>query len=319
LSRSAVSCPEAPSATIALDTPVTGNLITRREVAKSKYRLNFIHTLPFIFVHAMALGVFFVGFSWIALLVCVVLYWVRMFGITAGYHRYFSHRSYKTSRAFQFVLAVLGNASVQMGPLWWAAHHRHHHRHSDTEEDTHSPHIHGLLWSHAGWFLSPDHADTDEKAVRDLMKFPELVWINRHHKAVPILLAAALYLTGWALHVWAPALGVTGIQMLIWGFFLSTVILYHGTFTINSLAHIFGYRTFETTDSSRNNWLLAILTMGEGWHNNHHRYPSSERQGFYWWEFDLTHFVLRGLEKLGLVWDLRTPPQELLEKGRAGA
>jgi stearoyl-CoA desaturase (delta-9 desaturase) len=316
---------QEPEAEITGDLPPTApgsveiTYVTNKAVKRSEFTpiQNALHTLPYIGVHVGALLVFFVGFSWIALATCLLLYWVRMFGITGGYHRYFSHRSFKTTRTFQFILAVLGNASAQMGPLWWAAHHRHHHRHSDTEDDTHSPHIHGFLWSHTGWFLSPRHAETNGKEIRDLVKYPELIWLNENHSVVPILLASSLFGLGLALAAWAPWLGTNGLQMLIWGFFLSTVILYHGTFTINSLAHIFGYRTFETRDSSRNNWLLAILTMGEGWHNNHHRYPSSERQGFYWWEFDLTHLVLRGLEKVGIVWDLREPPREILESGRS--
>lgn len=272
---------------------------------------------PFAAMHLACLMAFWVGVSWIAVATCIVLYYVRMFGITGGYHRYFSHRSFKTSRAFQFVLAVLGNASVQMGPLWWAAMHRHHHKHSDTEDDHHSPVIYGFLWAHVGWFLSTVNQHTDEKLVKDLTKFPELVFLNRHYKVVPILLALSLYLIGHALYLWVPALGTNGLQMLTWGFFISTVLLYHGTFTINSVGHVFGTKRYKTGDESRNNWMLAFITLGEGWHNNHHRYPWSERQGFFWWELDITHYALRVFEMLGLVWDLKTPPKEVLEEAAA--
>ncbi|WP_242056678.1 MULTISPECIES: acyl-CoA desaturase [unclassified Nostoc] len=234
-----------------------------------------------------------------------------MFGITAGYHRYFSHRTYKTTRWFQFILAVLGNSSAQLGPLWWAAHHRHHHRYADTEQDIHSPVVHGFCWSHVGWVMCPKYSKTDEKLVRDFAKYPELRWLNRFHMIAPIVLGIAVTAIGLVLQLYIPQLKTTALQMLVWGFCLSTLLLYHTTFTINSLAHIFGDRRFNTTDTSCNNWFLALITLGEGWHNNHHYYPASERQGFYWWEIDVTHYILKLLSWLGIVWDLRTPPQAI--------
>lgn len=279
-----------------------------------EFLLDFRASLPFLTVHLGCLLVFWAGFSWSALAVCLALYVVRMFGITAGFHRYFSHRSFKTSRWFQFLLGVLGTSAAQRGPLWWAAHHRYHHRHSDSEHDIHSPGLHGLIWSHIGWIFSRNSTPWDPREVRDWMRFPELTFLTRWHMLVPLGLALALYGLGWALQVLMPQLGTNGLQMLAWGFFVSTFLLYHGTFTINSLAHVIGYRSYNTEDDSRNNWFLSLLTLGEGWHNNHHRYPASERQGFFWWEFDPTHWILRTLSTFGLVWGLKAPPRHILEE-----
>jgi stearoyl-CoA desaturase (Delta-9 desaturase) len=283
---------------------------------RSEFLMDFVRNIPFLSVHLACLLAFVCGFSWWAVALCVALYAIRMFGITAGFHRYFSHRSYSTSRTFQFLIAVLGTSAAQRGPLWWAAHHRHHHRHSDTEEDTHSPILHGFVWSHIGWTISRHSSPTNYKAVRDLMKFPELVLLNRFHLVVPALLGLGVFLLGWGVGVYFPETGISGFQFLIWGFFISTVLLYHGTFTINSLCHVIGSKRFETNDESRNNWFLALITLGEGWHNNHHRYPSSERQGFYWWEIDLTHVALRLLSYAGIVWDLRTPPKHIYDEAQ---
>ncbi len=271
---------------------------------------------PFVLIHIGSLLVFWVGVSYPAVIVCFALWFVRMFGITAGYHRYFSHRAYKTSRFFQFVLAVLGNSSVQLGPLWWAAHHRHHHLYVDTEQDIHSPIMSGFWWSHMGWIMCPKYAETNEKAIRDFAKYPELRLLNRFPTVVPIALALAVTGVGMLLQQYVPQLGTNGLQMLAWGFFLSTLVLYHTTFTINSLAHTFGTRRFDTDDTSRNNLFLALITLGEGWHNNHHYYPASERQGFYWWEIDIAHYMLQVLAWLGVVWDLKTPPKAIYDKSR---
>ena len=269
-------------------------------------RITFLGSLPFISVHLGCLLVFWAGFSWLALAICAVLVGVRMFGITAGYHRYFSHRAFKTSRAFQFVLAWIGASAAQMGPLWWAAHHRHHHRYSDTEKDVHPPR-NGFFWAHVGWILAEINVPTNRKLVRDLVRFPELRFLNEYYMIPPILLVLALLVLG----IFLP--GATPFQLLAWGFFLSTTILYHLTFSINSLTHRFGRRRYPTTDSSKNSFILAILTMGEGWHNNHHYYPGSERQGFFWWEIDFTHYILKVLSWFGIVWDLHAPPKEILE------
>jgi stearoyl-CoA desaturase (delta-9 desaturase) len=280
---------------------------------------NAIKWSVFWLVHAMCLFALWVGFSWVALVVCLALYVIRMFAITGGYHRYFSHKSYQTSRVFQFFLAFLGATSAQKGPIWWASHHRHHHRHSDTPEDMHSPIMHGIYYAHVGWVLSSQFVTPRLELVKDLMKFPELRLLERFHILPPVLLGIFTFYLGVALEHWAPGLGTNGMQMLVWGFFISTVLLYHGTFCINSAAHLIGNRRFKTTDDSRNHWLLALITLGEGWHNNHHRYPGSERQGFYWWEIDITHYTLKALSWFGLVWNLREPPERIYQEARENA
>lgn len=281
--------------------------------ATGEKRIDWLRTIPYIGMHLACLAVFWVGWSPVAVITAVMLYLVRMLAITGFYHRYFSHRSFKTSRALQFIFAVIGAASVQRGPIWWAAHHRHHHVTTEGHEDPHSPARHGLLWSHTGWFLSREHFPIRHERVKDLLRYPELRFLDRFDIVVPVLLALALFFTGSVLESQAPGLGTNAGQMLVWGFFVSTVALYHGTFTINSLAHRWGSRRYATRDDSRNNLLLALLTLGEGWHNNHHHYPASARQGFYWWEVDLTYYFLRFLESIGLVWDLRPVPVERRE------
>jgi stearoyl-CoA desaturase (Delta-9 desaturase) len=211
---------------------------------------------------------------------------------------------------------VLGASAVQRGPIWWAAHHRHHHAYSDQPEDVHSPRQRGFIWSHAGWFLSKRHFAPDLSRVRDLLRYPELRLIDRYDVLVPVALAATLWLMGTALETWAPQLETSGWQLLVWGFFVSTVVCYHATYTINSLCHRFGHRRFATSDDSRNNFWLALLTFGEGWHNNHHHYPASARQGFYWWEIDLTYYGLKLLEALGIIWDLKPVPAPALTRNR---
>lgn len=278
--------------------------------------IDWLRTIPFIGMHVACLGVIWVGWSPVAVTTAVALYLVRMFAITGFYHRYFSHRSFKTSRITQFVFAVIGASSVQRGPSWWAAHHRQHHAATEQENDPHSPVQHGLLWSHTAWFLTRESFPIQEKRVRDLQSFPELRFLDRFDMVVPFLLALALFVTGVALERFAPQLGTSGAQMLIWGFFISTVVLYHGTFTINSLAHSWGRRRYNTADNSRNNFWLALLTLGEGWHNNHHHYPATAKQGFYWWELDITYYLLKAMSALGLVWDLKPIPVERRDSNR---
>lgn len=280
-------------------------------------RIDWLRVFPFIGMHLMCLGVIWVGVSWFAVCVAALLYALRMFAITGFYHRYFSHKAFKTSRAVQFLFALLGSTSVQRGPLWWAAHHRNHHRHSDTEHDLHSPVTRSFFWSHMGWFLTRRGFRTDHAVIRDLAKYPELRWLDRFDILLPVALATALFLLGGWLQRAHPELGTSAAQLLIWGFFISTVALFHATVTINSLAHRWGRRRFDTNDHSRNNWLLALLTFGEGWHNNHHHFPGSARQGFRWWELDLTYYGLRLMAGLGLVWDLRPVPVNL-KRGRSG-
>ncbi|MSR22409.1 MAG: acyl-CoA desaturase [Gemmatimonadetes bacterium] len=255
--------------------------------------------IPFAIIHLAALGVLWSGFTVTSVVMCVTLYLVRMWAVTAGFHRYFAHRSYKTSRGFQFFLAFLGQTSAQRGVLWWSAIHRHHHRHSDTPQDVHSPRHEGFFFSHVGWIFSKRKSRADYSTVQDLAQYPELRWLDEH----PYLPAAALGVGCYLFAGW-PGLFV--------GFILSTVILYHCVFSINSLAHVVGNQRYVTADDSRNNWWLAIITLGEGWHNNHHRYQSSTRQGFFWWEVDISYYVLKVLFWAGLVRDLRAPPKALL-------
>jgi stearoyl-CoA desaturase (delta-9 desaturase) len=280
-------------------------------------RIDWLRAAPFIAMHVACVCVLWVGVSPVALAVAGALYAVRMFALTGFYHRYFSHRTFRTSRTVQFVFALIGASCVQRGPLWWAAHHRHHHRHTDTPQDPHSPGVHGFLWSHAGWFLTPRNFRTDLSRVPDLAKYPELRVLDRYDTLVPVLLAAGLYGLGVLLKHVAPGLGTSGGQMLVWGFVVSTIVLFHATVTINSLAHRFGSRRFDTRDDSRNNVWLALLTFGEGWHNNHHFFPGSSRQGFRWWEIDLTWYGLRLMSALGLVHGLKPVPAWVLAKARS--
>lgn len=282
----------------------------RTEDGSSPYHVQPVRCVPFILTHLACLLVFWTGASWAAVLTALFTYYLRAFGLTAGYHRYFSHRAFKTSRAFQFLLAAVGNAAAQMGPLWWAAHHRHHHGAVEKPEDVHSPVRHGFLWAHMGWILSGRFRRTDMDRVPDWGRFGELRFLDRYYLLAPLAFAVALYLWGEGLDALAPSLGTSGPQMVVWAFFVSTVLLYHTTFAINSVAHVLGRRRFDTPDNSRNSLILSLLTMGEGWHNNHHQYPSSERQGIAWWEIDLTHYILVALSWIGVVWDIRRPPVE---------
>ena len=279
-------------------------------------RVDWFRILPFIFLHAACIGVIWTGWSWTAVITAVGLYLVRMFAITGFYHRYFSHKAFKTGRFWQFLFAVLGNASVQRGPIWWAAHHRHHHRYADQEKDVHSPLQHGFWWSHIGWLTSQANFPTQKKYVKEWLKYPELRWLNRFDTIVPILLAGLLYVSGALLATHAPQLGTNGPQMLIWGFFISSVLLLHGTLTINSLDHMFGSRRYDTPDTSRNNPILALITLGEGWHNNHHHYAVSACQGFYWWEIDITYYILVVLSWMGIVQELRSVPERVRNNNR---
>jgi stearoyl-CoA desaturase (delta-9 desaturase) len=275
---------------------MTANVV---KASESTDKVQWVLMLPFWGVQAAAIiGVILLGWSWTGLALALGLYAVRMFGLTAGYHRYLSHRSYKTSRVMQFLLALLGTTAAQKGPLWWAAHHRRHHKYSDMPEDVHSVAQRGFWWAHVGWILVDRYQSTDVERVRDLARFPELRWLNRYHLLPPIAMAVGLY-AAW------------GAWGLVWGFLVSSTLLWHGTFCVNSLAHLIGRRRYQTTDRSRNSFLIALFTLGEGWHNNHHYYQRSERQGFFWWELDITHYVLTGMSWLGLVWDLHAPPRHV--------
>jgi stearoyl-CoA desaturase (delta-9 desaturase) len=256
------------------------------------------YKFAFVAIHLLAVAAFFVELTWSALAVGVCFYVFRMFAITAGYHRYFAHRSYKTGRRFQFLLAVLGATAAQRGPLWWAANHRTHHRRADTADDPHSP-VRGFFWAHAAWILAQSPDAPGAAHIKDWLKYPELRWLDRFQWVPP---------TGLLLLCYA----IAGESGLVWGFLVGTVLLYHATFLVNSVCHIVGTRRYSTADGSRNNAVVALLTMGEGWHNNHHHYPRSARQGFRWWEVDISYYALYLLARLGVVWDLRTPPANKL-------
>jgi stearoyl-CoA desaturase (Delta-9 desaturase) len=263
--------------------------------------------IPFVIVHLGCLAAIWTGITWQALAIGVALYWLRIFAIGAGYHRYFSHRAYATSRTFQFILALLAQTTAQKSVIWWASKHRHHHLHSDTGEDVHSPRHKGFIYSHMGWIFARKHDGPDLAKVADLTRYPELMWLHRFEILPAVVLGALCYL-------------VAGWPGLVVGFLWSTVLVYHATFCINSLAHVSGSKRYVTGDDSRNNWLLAVFTMGEGWHNNHHAYQSSVRQGFRWWEIDPTYYLLRALSWLGVVWDLKIPPEPVLRnEQRLGA
>ena len=258
-------------------------------------------TVLFTAVHVAAVVGAVALWSWSGLALAIGVYFVRMFVVTAGYHRYFSHRAFKTSRVFQFMLAVGAQSAAQKGVIWWASHHRWHHKHSDTPKDVHSAKLRGFWYSHVGWVLSSAWNDTHPPEVADLARYPELRFLN--HSAMEVIptvvLAVAFLVFG-------------GLHGLVWGFMVSTVMLWHGSFSINSLSHLFGRRRYETSDDSRNNWWLALITTGEGWQNNHHHYQSSANQGFRWWEIDVTYYLLRLLETVGVVWDLRRPPADVM-------
>jgi stearoyl-CoA desaturase (Delta-9 desaturase) len=282
--------------------PVPGH---RQQHARSSGVPNWLRCVPFILLHLPPLAILWTGTDVVALGLCAACYFINLFGITAGYHRYFAHRAFKTSRAFQFVLACLGCTALQKGPLWWVGHHREHHRYTDMPEDVHSPVTGGFWWSHVGWVLASDANDTRWDAVRDWGRYPELRWLEYFH--------------------WVPALGLAGLCFLIggwsglvWGFFVSNLLSHHAVFLVNSLCHLRGSRRYATPDDSRNNVLVAVLTLGEGWHNNHHHYQSSANQGFRWWEIDVSYYLIRLLSALGLVWGVRTPPPAKLAAVAAG-
>jgi stearoyl-CoA desaturase (delta-9 desaturase) len=277
------------------------------QVRDSDERLAPVTSIPFFGVHLAALiGVFLVGWHWWYPVAALVAYFARMTFVTIGYHRYFSHRSFKTSRWFQFVLAFLAESSAQKGALWWAAHHRDHHKYSDQPLDIHSPRQKGLWMAHVGWILCRKYDQTKYERIKDFAQYPELRWLNKYHLVPAILLAVVMTLVG-------------GAPLLVWGFFVSTVLLWHGTFTINSLSHVFGSTRYTSNDDSKNNWLLALITGGEGWHNNHHFYQSTANQGFFWWEIDTSYYTLKALSLVGVVWDLRTPPKHVRDSYKTPA
>ncbi len=281
-----------------------GRLILSDKIPRSSdEKINKKASIPFILLHILPFLAIFVGVTWKAVALALVLYWGRSFFITAGYHRYFAHRAYSLNRFWQFVMAVGGTTAVQKGPLWWAAHHRDHHRYSDTELDIHSP-LKGFWWSHLGWIICDKYNDTKFDRIRDYAKYPELRFVNKYQWVSPWALGIACFL-------------YAGLPGLLIGFFGSTVLLWHSTYMVNSLTHVWGRRRYDTNDTSRNNVVIALITMGEGWHNNHHHFPGSARQGFYWWEIDVTYYVLLLAQKLHIVHNLHTVPRAKRESWRA--
>jgi len=256
--------------------------------------------IPYLSLHLACFALLLIGITWRGVAIFLGTYFVRAFGLGVGYHRYFAHRSFKTSRAFQFLLAVLGSLAIQRGVLWWAETHRYHHRHADTPEDLHSPRYQGFLYAHSGWFVDQKNRETNFSHVADLAKFPELVWLNDWKwYFVPVGIYTLLLFLFF------------GGEGLVWGLAISTVILWHTTHWIQSLSHSYGgYRRCPTSDNSRNHWLLGLLSLGE-FHNNHHYAPSSSRQGFVWWEIDFGYYILKVLSWFRIVWDLKVPPQHV--------
>lgn len=273
-------------------------------------KIRWMRILPFILLHIACLSVFWVGVSWFAVIFMLLFYVLRMFSITAFFHRYLSHKTFQTSRPVQFIFILIGTMSAQRGPLWWAAHHRYHHRFTDTEQDPHSS-THGFWYSHVGWFLNEQNFNIRKEVIKDWLKYPELIWLDRFSLPVVLLTAFGIYALGEWLATSMPALATSGPQLLVWGFVISTVLLIHATLSINSLAHLYGQRDFETDDNSRNNLWLSIITLGEGWHNNHHYYAGSTRQGFYWWQIDITFYLLKLMSVFGLVWGLKPVPERI--------
>jgi stearoyl-CoA desaturase (Delta-9 desaturase) len=282
----------------------------------TKWRPRVVPTAWFTFIHLTPVLAIFAGVSVTAVALAVLMYFARMFAVAGGYHRLFSHRSYQTSRPFAFLLGAFGCTALQKGPLWWSSVHRLHHAASDTPADAHSPIQRGFWYSHIGWILSESHTETDAKRVRDWSKFPEIVWLDRLHWVPPVLVALLFLFGGNALASAFPGLHTSGWQLLVWGMAISTLVLYHGTWSVNSVMHLWGKRRFDTGDHSRNNPFIAVITLGEGWHNNHHRFMASERQGFYPGELDIAHGILRFFAAIGLVKRLKTPPESILEEGR---
>ena len=301
---SAVAPPTPPSRTAASTRPAPDDRgLTAAEGWWTRNEI--VPKIVYWGIHASCLLVFWVGATTADLVLLAATFYARMFGITGGYHRYFAHRTYKTSRPFQLVLALLGCTATQKGPLWWAGHHRGHHKYADRPGDVHSP-GEGLYYAHQGWIFDRRWDATPLERIRDFSRYPELVWLNRYYHLPPLGLAVLCF-------------GVGGFSGLLWGFAVSTVLLWHATYTINSLAHTWGSRRYETPDTSRNNPWLALLTLGEGWHNNHHHYCAATRQGFRWWEVDISYYVLRGLQAVGLVWDIREPPAHVVHPQPATA
>lgn len=266
--------------------------------------------LPLILLHLACALVFAVGASKVAVAAFLITTTAQIFGITTGFHRLLAHQAFKTSRVFRFLLAGLGVLAGQNGPLWWVSHHRQHHGHADADGDTHSPRG-SFFWGHMGWLFSPRCIPYRHELVRDLDRLPEMRWLERHSYVVTLGYAFAMFLLGEAWGRLDPEAGTSGAQLVLWGSVLSTVFCYHAIWSANSVGHRFGTRRFPTHDNSRNNLLVSLVTLGDGWHHNHHFCPWSARHGFRWWEIDVNYAVLRLLAWAGVVWDLRLPPERV--------
>lgn len=285
---------------------------------KERESLSMRRSISFIIMHAAPFFLILTGatlFDWVLF---ASLYVIRIFFITAGYHRYFSHKTFKTSRWFQLFLAFMAQTSAQKGVLWWASNHRVHHKHSDSVHDPHSMKQFGFFYSHIGWIMSRDWEKTRYDKIKDFAGYPELRWLNKYYYVPAIILGVVTAMLGAVFNTGATGLEIFpamfsegGMSALLLGFFAGTVAVYHATFSINSLMHRIGRKRYETGDESRNSAILALITLGEGWHNNHHYYQGSARNGFYWWEFDFTWYGLKVLSWLGLIWDLKPVPEHI--------
>jgi len=268
---------------------------------------NFVQVSVFWLVQASALLVFAVPFRWAFLALWAVSHFTRAIGLTLIFHRYFAHRAFKMNRVARFVWAFIGTAAMQKGPLWWAGHHVNHHKFADRDGDPHSPMVSGVYYAHIGWFLHDtkyDKVEATNPVIRDFSKVPEIAWLEKWFFVPPAALALGLYFFG-------------GMPSLVYGFCLPTMTLAHATFAINTVNHMFGSRRFETLDESRNNVLTAVFAAGEGWHNNHHRFQRAARNGFYWYEVDVTWYVIRAMAAVGLIWDIQPVPQRIYDEARA--
>ena len=267
---------------------------------------NSVQIAVFWLVQASAVLMFAVPFRWAFVALWAASHFSRALGLTLIFHRYLAHRAFQMNRVARFVWAFIGTAAMQKGPLWWAGHHVNHHRYADRDGDPHSPSVSGFYYAHIGWFLNDtrhDQLPPSNPVIRDFSKDFEIAWLERFFVVPPLLLAIAMFLAG-------------GLPWLVWGFCVPTVTLAHSTFAINTINHMFGSRRFETLDASRNNLLTAFFAVGEGWHNNHHRYQRAARNGFYWWEFDPTWYVIRAMAAVGLVWGIQSVPTRIYEEAR---
>jgi stearoyl-CoA desaturase (delta-9 desaturase) len=300
-----------------LNPTTQGNTLEEIKLEKIQQKLFFLERVRWLIHFITLAGIILIGISWLDFIILLISYYLGMLIVSISSHRYFSHKSFKTSRIFQFLLGWLTCTTVQRGPIWWASVHRHHHKYSDTSKDFHSP-MTGFWHSHMGWLTDPKIINIDYRNVKDLTRYPELLWLDKWFDIPIIMMILFLGLFGFYLEVNYPNLGVSPAEMIVYSFLGRTVLLWHATFSINSLMHLVGKQRFATGDTSKNSLLLSLVTVGDGWHNNHHRYPSSARNGFYWWEIDVSYYLIKLLALLGLIWDIKPVPQAVLEEGLKG-